>query len=261
MIKKVMDRVGYEVTKLRYSQETKEVERLMTTIDTPVYYIHVRKTAGTTINYAFLRRSQAPDVGEFFETMAQKPNHRLIGNNQVFVGWNVRLINEGNYSYAFSHAPAHRLKLPPHVFTFTCLRDPVKRVISHYNYLRNFQVNHIDHPCLEREGSWPGNSLADFMTNTPREYLMNQLYMFSPSFDVNEAFDRVMQCNYFFFTHELDEGMKTLEQRLHWELPVSSQNRSGYREEIDEAQVDQLRELLRDEYKLVDRLRQERTKQ
>ena len=258
MIKKVIDRVSYEATKLRYSQEAKEVKQLMTQTDTPVYYIHVRKTAGTTVNYAFLRSSQEHDLDTFFETLAQKPNHRLIRNNKVFVGWNVRLINEGNYSYGFSHAPCHRLKLPPHVFTFTCLRDPVKRVISHYNYLRNFQVNNIDHPCLEREGGWPGNSLANFIVNTPRQYLMNQLYMFSDSYDVSEAFDRVMQCNYFFFTHEMDEGMKALEEHLGWELPVSRQNPSSYKEDLDESHVAQLRDLLRDEYELIHRLQQER---
>ena len=258
MIKKVLSRVDYEVTRLQYRQETKQVKQLMATIDTPVYYIHVRKTAGTTINYAFLRSSQEPDIDAFFENLAQKSNHRLIRNNRVFVGWNVRLINEGNYSYAFSHAPSHRLKLPPHVFTFTCLRDPAKRVISHYNYLRNFQVNHINHPCMKREGGWLGNSLADFMANTPKEYLKNQLYTFSERFDVNEAVDRVMECNYYFFTNEMEEGMKTLEQRVDWPLPVSSQNRSGYQEDVDESHVAQLHDLLRDEYELVDRLKQER---
>ena len=258
MIKKVLNRVNYEVTKLRYRQEAREVKRLMKDIDTPVYYIHIRKAAGTTINYAFLRSSREPDIDAFFETLAQKPNHRLIRNNQVFVGWNVRLINEGHYSYAFSHAPCHRLNLPPHVFTFTCLRDPVKRVVSHYNYLRNFQVNNLYHPCMEREGGWLGDSLADFIINVPREDLMNQLYTFSASFDVNEAFDRVMQCNHFFFTHEMDAGMKTLEQQLNRELPVASQNKSGYREDIDEAHVAQLRDLLRDEYELLDRLQRER---
>ena len=250
--------MDYEVTRLRYSEETKEVDRLMKEVPTPVYYIHVRKTAGTAINYAFLQSSQAPDTGAFFEDLAQKPNHRLIRNDKVFVGWNVRLINEGKYSYAFSHAPCHRLKLPSHVFSFTCLRDPAERVISHYNYLRNFQVNNIHHPCMKREGPWLGNSLDDFIANMPTEYFKNQLYTFSSDLNVNEAFDRVMQCDYFFFTREIDDAVKVLEKKLNWTLPLSRENKTGYREPISQTSLDRLYEQLKDEYELVNRLNQAR---
>ena len=45
------------------------------------------------------------------------------------------------------------------------------------------------------EGPWLGSSFSDFLDNIPREHLQNQIYMFSASFDLNEAFDNILSCS------------------------------------------------------------------
>jgi len=253
-LNRLINRAKYEVASLRYMPEDKKVKKLIAGADKPVYYYHIRKTAGTTVNYAFLQYCQAQDMDEFFEVLARKPNNRLVCDKKVFVGWNVRLINKAKYSYAFSHTPYHRLKIPSNVFTFTCFRDPAKRIVSLYNYLRNFQVNNIYHPCMKREEPWLGNSFDDFLNNIPKAHLKNQLYMFSDKFDINEAYDRIMGLDYFFSTSQISEGLGELEQRLNWKLPVTRRNKSGYSEDISNQQLERLRQMLEDEYMLIDQL-------
>lgn len=57
--------------------------------------------------------------------------------------------------------------------------------------LRYFAINGIQHPCMRREGKWLGNSLDEFLDNLPPPHLLNQLFMFSPDFDIHQAVARV----------------------------------------------------------------------
>ena len=152
IIKKIKNRLRHEKIKYEQQKEDRVVKKLiLQQKQKPIYHVHIRKTAGTTINFAFLSNSGSVNTDSFYESIAQKSNHRQIKNKKVFVGWNVQLINKGNYSYAFSHTPLHKLNLQPDTFVFTCLRDPVKRVVSHYNMLKYFQKENINHPCMKVE--------------------------------------------------------------------------------------------------------------
>jgi len=79
------------------------------------------------------------------------------------------LIEEGSYYYAFSHIPLHQLRLPKETFTITCFRDPIKRIISHYNMLVHYRDNNIYHSCMKIEGHWLGNSVLDFVERRPKK--------------------------------------------------------------------------------------------
>jgi hypothetical protein len=263
MIRKVVKRAKREWVNVRNREENKKVKDIISknTNSQPIYHIHIRKTGGKSINFAFLSNSKTNDTALFYKQLIRKPNNRVIANNKVFVGWNKKLIKRGLYSYAFSHEPFHELNLPSHVFTFTCLRDPAKRVISHYNMLKYYQKNNIRHFCMKEEGPWLGNSFEDFLDNIPRKHLCNQLYMFSKRFNVEEAFENIMSCNYFFFTENLTEGLKTLEQKTGWELPVFYKNKLKHKEEITDKQLEILKEKLQDEYELINRLKKEQKKE
>ena len=99
-----------------------------------MYLVHIRKTGGTSLNNMFLSVS-GYDSQALYQELANRPTHRVIRNGLVFVGWDIASINRGLYFYAFSHHPFHKLSLPERTFTFSCLRDPMKRVVSHYNML------------------------------------------------------------------------------------------------------------------------------
>lgn len=220
----------------------------------PIYHVHIRKTAGTTINFAFLHNA-GEDVQIFYDSLAKKRNHRQLKNDKVFVGWNISLINEGNYSYAFSHTALHELNLPDNAFVFTCLRDPCKRLISHYNNLRYYQLNNINHPCMRKEGKWLGNSFEDFLNKVPKQHLMNQIFMFSKSFNLNEAHEELEQLDHIVFTEDLNQGLKELESKINWNLPISNQKSFGYKEDISDNLMLRLRESLDLEYELLNKIK------
>lgn len=163
-----------------------------------IYHFHVRKNGGTSLNKIFCSLGTEQGVNPYGK-LSQTRNNRVISNGKVFVGWNQKLIEQGYYYYAFSHTPKHMLKLPDKTFTITCLRDPAERVISHYKMLLEHRLKYKSHPLLKTEGKWLNNSFADFLMNIPRKHLLNQLYMFSKNFSVNEAFDNITECSYFLF--------------------------------------------------------------
>jgi hypothetical protein len=253
-LKKIKNRISIEKNKIQIDAENKAVKKIMDEKSSQrIYHYHIRKTAGTTINFAFLNNAEEGSSNSFYDKLVEKPNHRLISpNKKIFVGWNVRLINEGNYFYAFSHNPIHKLKVPADVFTITCLRDPLKRVVSHYNMLKHYEKENIDHPCMKTEGLWLGNSFDHFIDHIPQINLLNQIYMFSESFDLQQAFDNISRCSFIMFTETLEADMKRLEGILNLDLPVFNEKKYDYKEIIPQQSLDKLREKLEPEYKFME---------
>jgi len=223
-----------------------------------IYLIHIRKTGGTSINNMFLSLGDKNDPASFYQDLAGKSDHRLIRNGKVFVGWNKRYINKGKYFYAFSHIPLHHLKLPEGTFTVTCFRDPAKRVISHYRMLNEFSKKEIEHPCMKLEGKWLGSSFDDFLDRIPKEHLLNQLYMFSGSFDVNRAFERIMNVSHHFFTEDFAKGIQGLNEKLGLNLDSIHIRKTEWNCKITQHNLDRLREMINEEYLLLDMVRDNR---
>ncbi len=180
-----------------------------------VYLYHVRKVGGTSLNKMFLSLGDR-DGEEVFELLERSEfgRHRAIVGGKVFVGWSRRLIENGNWFYAFSHLPAHEIRLPPKTFTITILREPVERLLSHYNMLLAMKADRSDHACMATEGRWLGGSFAEFLSRTPRDHLQRQLFMFSKTFDVAEAVEGITSCGCFFFLDSFEAGVRALAERL-----------------------------------------------
>ncbi len=219
-----------------------------------IYLVHIRKTGGTSLNNMFLALS-GEDSSSLYKSLAEDPSHRLVSNGLVFVGWNKSHINNGNYFYAFSHSPLHQLRIPEDTFTVSCFRDPVKRVVSLYNMLMDYKINDIDHPCMKLEGPWLGNSFQDFLNRIPKEYFLNQLYMFSESCDINEAVSRAKELSFYFFTDSFNDGIDALNQKSKLNLQPIHIRKPSFRADISENDLAELRERLQDEYEFLSQLK------
>lgn len=223
------------------------------TTDRRVYFYHVRKAGGTSINHLFLSISGQPG-SKVYDMLANTRHHRLIIGGKVFVGWNKKLIEGGQYTYAFSHIPSRELDLPGDTFTFTCLRNPVTRVISHYKMLLDYEVSKNLQNWFKQERLWLGNSFADFLSNIPKRHLMAQLYMFSESFDVNEAYQSIENCSTSFTLDTFDDGIATLNQQLDLDFSSLHTRRSISNFEPSNRDMKRMHILLAPEIELYDRV-------
>lgn len=214
-----------------------------------IYFYHIRKTAGTSLCAAFFRLA-APDGEEAMSILAQRGGRIVLGD-KVYVGWNRYLIERGEYFFGFSHFPAHRLHIPPATFTVTCLRDPIRRIISYFKNTKYYEKHYPDQKDLLRLDV---SSLSNFVASLPKKDLLRQLYMFSKTFSVTEAADRISSCSYYFFTEEYGDSLNALAGKLSMPLQASHENQLPVDVDIDECEVKQLRERMEPEYQLVEQL-------
>ncbi|MEX0654695.1 MAG: hypothetical protein WD534_18740 [Phycisphaeraceae bacterium] len=218
-----------------------------------IYFHHIRKTAGTSLCWAFLATS-GRDGAQLYDRLARQFVARVVLGDKVIVGWNRRLIQQGQYYFGFSHIPAHSLTLPPATFTVTCLRDPVKRVISHYRMLREFQETEPTRPVFRAEGRWLGASFSDFLDRLPREHLLRQVCMFSRRFDPAEAADAIADCSCVLSTEQFAAGLADLSRTIGLPLQNHRAKSSGFTVEIADADVARLRDMLEPEYRMYEQL-------
>ena len=219
-----------------------------------IYFYHIRKCGGTSINRMFL------SVGGESSTEVQgRINksyiNRTITANYVLVGPNKMLIDRGAYFYAYSHWPMHELDLPKNTFTFTCLRDPIERIISHYRMIMDYKIFGKYSGGMESESKWFDREFGDFIENIPREHLLNQIYMFSRNFDQDEAFENIQNCSHFFLLEQFSQGIAELADRTALSLAPIHIRKSEYDEAIPATEMERLHDMLLPEIQLYDRLK------
>lgn len=219
-----------------------------------VYLVHIRKTGRASLNHMFL--SLAGDEPQtLYKRLVADPAHCISVCGVTYVGWNPALINRGAYFYAFSHIPFHELALPPRTFTFTCFRDPVRRVLSHYQMLLAYQVGGIDHPCMKTEGNWLGRNFDDFLQRIPEEHLLNQLHMFSRALDVEEACRVALGLDCCIFNDNFNAGVDRINALTSLRLVPLHARKQPPIEDIPERSIRDLRERLAPEYLLIEMLK------
>ncbi|HEX6688968.1 MAG TPA: sulfotransferase family 2 domain-containing protein [Solirubrobacterales bacterium] len=220
-----------------------------------VYHHHVRKTAGTSLNAAFWGLAGL-NLPAMFNSSA------TTRNGLKFVRSDSKLISEGDYFFANSHTPAYRLQLPPHTFTVTILRDPAARVISYYRQFLWARANPTARDVepavdkLQLLAKHMGNGFQDFLRQLPPQLLLTQVFMFSERMDPVEAAENALACSAVCFTETFSEDLKMLATTLELELEEKHERRHDEKVVLDEEELDHLREVLKPEYAMFERVRE-----
>ena len=88
-----------------------------------------------------------------------------------------------------------------------------------------------------------------------KEHRLNQLFMFSKSFDINEAIDNINSLSAYYFTENLEDAFSDLSSKLGVALPYLHSRKGLYSASTNENIRNNLKELLGDEYLLFTQLR------
>jgi hypothetical protein len=252
-------RVTLELKKLQYSLQNKKELSSIQCYPLPlgyerIYHIHIRKTAGMSLSLAFRNAFEEGFSGSKQESSLIKRGWAVHGG-KIYVSHNRYLLERGDYFFGDSHTPYHTICLPLRTFKVTIFRDPVARVLSHYKMLMHWRKENIRHPARETEDCYLGNSFLEFLSCIPPKHLLRQLYMFSPSFNVDDAVQRIAGLEFILLTEKYAEHLDALARVLQLPLRVYDENRGRYRVEISDEDRARLKQYLAPEYELIERIR------
>jgi len=126
-----------------------------------VMFLHIPKTAGTTITSFFREQYSADEVylsgssgRTHWEGSAEFANKSLDERQQ--------------YKYVAGHLEMNAFRGVKNKFAFTFMRSPVKRMMSLYNYVRRTQSHHMH--TLVNDGRL---GFGDFVARAPWDELRN----------------------------------------------------------------------------------------
>ena len=116
-----------------------------------------------------------------------------------------------------------------------------------------YKTNNPTHGLLKKEGQFIENGFSGFVESLTDEHMFNQLWMFSKSYDVNEATDNIMSLDLFFMTEHFNSLIPTVNQKIGVDLRARHERR-GEEVELDPESMSILREKLEPEYELLTKL-------
>jgi len=189
-----------------------------------VYHLHIRKSAGTSINSAFWALD-----GFTLDTVRREPI--VIGKKHSFVRYSDVLIEKGDYLFASAHFAQWELNLKPNTFTFTIFRDPYKRLVSLYKYY--CWVSQVDDETgykldpsffvLKEQTHLLNKNFKDFIDNLNDKYLSNQLFMFSKTINKQEALLNLKKADRIYFQDNFDKAIIDLNKTLNLNLQIKNE--------------------------------------
>lgn len=211
-----------------------------------IYFYHIRKCGGTSLYKAFLTLGgEGHEI--VYKRLLSSPLHRVLSGKLVFAGWNPDVICSGSYDFAYSHIEKYNLKLADDTYTLVMLRNPIKRLLSHYKMLIDFRGGKSSHPSFETEKHWLGNTFEDFLRKIPKIHLLRELSMFSREFNIAEAFEEIISCNKVMLLETYEQDLQSLNKTCDLSVPYFRSRKSKSSIELNQNEFEMLEDKLQPE--------------
>lgn len=170
-----------------------------------IYFHHIGGTGGRSIIVAFLSQFGDPD-----QPMSEKFGAYFHQNTRIVLGGRVFARNQVASSDLFfgsSHQPIYECTIPNKALRFTVLRDPIRRYLTFYRRYVAAQI-------IGRDSGpwWKGNNVIETMKQIPKSKVLTQLWMFSPHYNVKQAYRNIRNLAYHFRCKDMAHGLRTLER-------------------------------------------------
>ena len=190
-----------------------------------ILFFHSRKTGGTSLNHMFTSYFSNGDyIANNFNNYSRR--YRVIHKGFIVQASDILLLEQGIYHYGCTHTPSWKIKVPNDTFTISIFRDPITRIISHYNDIKGRVERGDKEEWLQQEGQFLGTSLTEFVDNLPPEKLLSQLYNFSKDFDIGEAVKKIKALSLTLTLEDISKGVQTINNRLGVNLRLVKKNKS-----------------------------------
>jgi hypothetical protein len=180
---------------------------------------------------------------------------RVFHNKYIVQGSNISLLKKGDYHYGCTHFPSWKIQEPRDSFTITIFRDPIERIVSHYNYIKGKIEGGGNEDWLAKERPLLGDSFTHFIDNLPPEKLLNQLYNFSENYNLTEAVERIRSLNLILTLENLSEGILDINNMLGLNLKIMKKNMSETFYRASSKEIRYLKVKLEKEIDLFNRLK------
>ena len=190
-----------------------------------ILFFHSRKTGGTSLNYMFTSYfGDGEYIAKHFDNYSKR--YRVINRGFIVQGSNIPLLEQGNYHYGCTHIPSWKIQVPSKTFTISIFRNPVRRVLSHYNDINGKVERGEKNNCLREEYQYLGSSFTDFIDNLPPEKLQSQLYNFSKNYDQDEAMNKIRSLDVILNLEDMSNSIQKINNRLGIDLQIVKKNKS-----------------------------------
>ena len=152
-------------------------------------------------------------------------------------------------------------------YTTTVIREPTERLLSHYKMLMQNRMLFRKMPPHRHarrssdDANWPGENFESFLDKFPNEWRIHQLYFYSETGDVNEAFDNVIKNTQIVLSEEREEGLRRLaiktgnDPKVFTDVePPDWQTTKSIKFKPSEYELACIKDVLKDEYVLYKRV-------
>lgn len=219
-----------------------------------IYHNHIRKCAGTSINKAMIKGMGGDENS--YEELSNFFFHKMYLKHGPVVGWNISAINRNSFYFGFSHEPLHKLKLEESTFVFSFIRDPIDRVISHFNMLKDAINTQLNHPMLRSESKWAFGDFNHFIKNVPKKYLCAQLYNFSETYNIEDAIDTIERSvNYIGDIYGTENNLVPfLSSEFNLDIKYKHLRKSKSKTQLNKKQYEEVKSLLYEEILFYNRV-------